>query len=105
MELTHLAVLQSDGYRQPHEAPTAVYAVGNYAQSITRYLGSYQNTQLEFARRFDMQVLSSGELGVNYFLYLRLETVDMNAPDYNPFPTGSRVDVWWPATGNDMSHE
>jgi hypothetical protein len=52
-----------------------------------------------------MQVLSSGELGVNYFLYLRLETVDMNAPDYNPFPTGSRVDVWWPATGNDTSHE
>jgi hypothetical protein len=29
----------------------------------------------------------------------------MNAPDYNPFPTGSRVDVWWPATGNDTSHE
>ena len=44
-------------------------------------------------QRASMQVLSSGELGLNDFLYLRLEMVVMNAPDYNPFLTGSRVDV------------
>jgi len=43
-----------------------------------------------------MQVPSSAELGVTYFLHLRNETVDMDAPDCNPFPNGSRVEVWWP---------
>ena len=35
--------------------------------------------------------------GATYFVHSLLqETIGMDAADYNPFPTGSNVDVWWP---------
>ena len=36
------------------------------------------------------------ELGGLTFYIFHNETVGMNASDYNPFPTGSRVEIWWP---------
>eukprot|EP00966_Prymnesium_polylepis_P019015 438317-Prymnesium_polylepis.1 len=50
-----------------------------------------------------MQVPSSGELGGTYsstFYISRLETVKTIASDFNPFPTGANVEVWW--TGDKM---
>ena len=44
-----------------------------------------------------MQVPSSGELAkrpLTFYISCG-KTRAMYAPDYNPFPTGSRVDVWW----------
>jgi hypothetical protein len=31
----------------------------------------------------------------NFFYIYLLETVEMDAPGFNPFPTGSHVEVWW----------
>ena len=45
-------------------------------------------------------VLENSGATFTFYIFTFRKTIGMDAPDYNPFPVGSRVEVWW--TGDKM---
>ena len=54
MDLLDLMKYQSDSFCVHGQPPTKIIAVGNMAQAINRFLGAFEDNQLEFMRRFNI---------------------------------------------------